>query len=210
MSRHRRRVQHWWTKVQTVKLSTAVTGAVLVGAIITTSTMTLQKHRTDDAVHAVNSVADPILSLCAKGGDTAQKLSDAGLCAQAATVKVSPVVANPDSLTGEPIPGPKGDKGARGEPGAKGDPGDPGRDGSPATSMTLNGSGAVYTCRRSGGSNTAPTYNCPGLGGVVPSISPFPGMFPSVPGPGRSFPRPFGHGPGRHDSPPQTGAPDGP
>lgn len=191
MAVHRR--ARWWARVRTVKLSTAMVIAVFVGAIITTWTMVEQKQRTDEAVTQANSVADPILELCGRGGDTAQRLTEAGLCNQAASVKVSGVISNPDSLVGEPVPGPQGPPGANGARGEKGNPGDKGedgQDGSPATSMTLNGSGVVYTCRRSGGANTSPVYSCPGLGGVQPGFQSPAGMpFPQE-APGFPMPRP--------------------
>jgi hypothetical protein len=51
-------------------------------------------HKQDDEKHAAvaqaNGIADPILALCAQGGDVAQRLSDAGLCSAAAGVKNAP------------------------------------------------------------------------------------------------------------------------
>lgn len=192
--------------MRSIKLSTAVVIAVLLGAVITTATMSLQKKRTDEAVLQANSVADPILQLCGgtQGRDIAQRLVDAGLCNTAASVKVSPVISNPDSLVSAPIPGPKGDKGdtgATGDPGEKGDKGDigdKGSDGSPAISMILNGNGVVYNCQRSGGSKSAPVYNCPGLGGSFqpgiqpgPAEMPFPQANPGLPMMPQQMPRPW-------------------
>lgn len=72
-------------------------------------------------------------------------------------------------------PGPKGDPGDRGEQGLPGEPGAPGRDGSPAQSMTLTLNGTQYSCTRSGGTDTAPDYNCSGGssgGSETPSTDP--------------------------------------
>lgn len=207
MPAHRPRGQpsaRWWARIGTVKLSTAMVIAVFVGAIITTWTMVEQKQRTDEAVNQANSVADPILELCGRGGDTSQRLTEAGLCNQAASVKVSGVISNPDSLIGNPVPGPPGPPGKNGRDGASGKDGidgEDGKDGSPATSMTLNGSGVVYTCRRSGGASTSPVYSCPGLGGVQPGFQSPAGMPFAPAAPGNPFmqrPRPWSVPRGTH------------
>lgn len=75
-----------WVLSRAPRLTTAVVIALLVGAVVITVTLVRQKAQTD-------SFADPILSLCAEGGDTGAKLADAGLCGKAAVAKVDQVAA---------------------------------------------------------------------------------------------------------------------
>lgn len=75
-----------WVPRRVPRLITAAGIALLVGAVIVTITLYRQKEQTD-------SFADPILSLCHQGGETADKLTGAGLCGKAATAKVDQVAA---------------------------------------------------------------------------------------------------------------------
>ncbi len=61
---------------------------------------TAQANAANDQAQAV---ADPILQLCAQGGDVAQRLSDAGLCGAAAAVKAAPRPDQPDGLTSDQV-----------------------------------------------------------------------------------------------------------
>jgi hypothetical protein len=67
----------------------------------------LATQRQDDAKKAAvaqaNTIADPILGLCAQGGDVAQRLSDAGLCKAAAVVKVGPPDGQSPGLTQDQV-----------------------------------------------------------------------------------------------------------
>lgn len=81
-----------WVPRRAPRLTTAVVIALLVGAVIVTVTLIRQKEQTD-------SFADPILSLCHEGGDTADKLTGAGLCGKAAVAKTDQVAAQPAELS---------------------------------------------------------------------------------------------------------------
>lgn len=93
---------HWvdpprqvWVPKRAPRLTTAVVIALLVGAVIVTVTLIRQKEQTD-------SFADPILTLCAQGGETGDRLLGAGLCTKAKVAKVDPVNAQPAAeLTSE-------------------------------------------------------------------------------------------------------------
>lgn len=186
---------------------TLLAGGGLVAAHYTASTK-------DSAVSVANSASQQAqrgvqstLYYCGLGDNFAKELRDHGLCAVAESVHNDPSVANPQALINAPQAGPEGKPGRDGrdgENGVDGQPGKDGKDGSPATSMTLRGSGTVYTCRRAGGANTSPVYDCPGLGGVQPGLGGMPPGLgaPVFPGPGRSFPRPPSRGGGHHPSPP--------
>lgn len=76
------------------RLTTAVVIALVVGAVIVTFTLVRQKAQTD-------SLADPILTLCAEGGETGDRLAGAGLCGKAAAAKVDPVSSQPVELSPE-------------------------------------------------------------------------------------------------------------
>lgn len=82
----------WLPRWAPPRLTTAVVIALIVGAVIVTLTLVRQKEQTD-------SFADPILSLCHEGGDTADKLTGAGLCGRAAVAKVDQVAAQPVELS---------------------------------------------------------------------------------------------------------------
>lgn len=81
-----------WVPRRVPRLTTAVVIALLIGAVIVTVTLVRQKEQTD-------SFADPILSLCHEGGDTADKLTGAGLCGKAAVAKTDQVAAAPAELS---------------------------------------------------------------------------------------------------------------
>lgn len=71
--------------------------------------------------------------------------------------------------------GPQGEPGPAGPAGQNGANGQDGAPGSPAGSMTLTLNGSQYTCTRSGGSDTAPSYSCSGgssAGSTDPSATP--------------------------------------
>lgn len=85
-------------------------------------------------------------------------------------------VTGPEGPTGSPGPegpagpsGPEGPAGSAGQDGAEGPPGrdgidgaegPAGRDGSPAQMLTFTTGDTTYTCARSGGADTAPSYEC--------------------------------------------------
>jgi hypothetical protein len=54
------------------------------------------------AVKQANAIADPILALCAQGGDVGSRLASAGLCGTAAAVKVNPA-DTPPGLTEDQV-----------------------------------------------------------------------------------------------------------
>jgi hypothetical protein len=83
-----------WVLSRAPRLTTAVVIALVVGAVIVTVTLIRQKAQTD-------SFADPILTLCAQGGETGDRLVAAGLCTKAAVSKVDPVATQPTELTSE-------------------------------------------------------------------------------------------------------------
>lgn len=85
---------HTWVPKRAPRLTTAVVIALLVGAVIVTFTLVRQKAQTD-------SLADPILTLCAEGGETGDRLTGAGLCGKAAAAKVDPVSTQPVELSPE-------------------------------------------------------------------------------------------------------------
>lgn len=64
-------------------------------------------HKQDDEKHAAvaqaNGIADPILALCAQGGDVGARLAAAGLCSAAAGVKAAPYGAAPDAVTQDQV-----------------------------------------------------------------------------------------------------------
>lgn len=100
MTVHRRRLR-WPAWLRHLRLETAGVVALLIGAAAVGSSMTQQESATEAAVDQANAVADPILVLCAQGGDTARKLADAGLCETAARVKTNPVTAASPTRVGE-------------------------------------------------------------------------------------------------------------
>jgi hypothetical protein len=65
-------------------------------ALIIAALLLYREART--ATDNVNRVADPILILCRQGGETAEKLNDAGLCGTAAAIK-----ENPSIVTERPV-----------------------------------------------------------------------------------------------------------
>lgn len=85
---------HTWVPKRAPRLTTAVVIALLVGAVIVTFTLVRQKAQTD-------ALADPILTLCAEGGETGDRLTGAGLCGKAAAAKVDPVSTQPVELSPE-------------------------------------------------------------------------------------------------------------
>jgi hypothetical protein len=97
MGRHVRRSGRVWVMFLVVVL------AILSVALI----YILAARRQDDAKQAAvaqaNTIADPILRLCAQGGDVAQRLSDAGLCSAAAVVKVGPPDGQSPGLTQDQV-----------------------------------------------------------------------------------------------------------
>jgi hypothetical protein len=106
-----------------------------------------QEAETQVAEQQVGTFKDPILQLCAEGGDVALRLQGAGLCTAASAVAANPTVEaspalSPDQLaqlqaliTGEIAhersPGPQGPAGPPGTPGLPGLPGRVGPQGQP-------------------------------------------------------------------------------
>jgi len=76
--------------------------------------------------------------------------------------------------TPAPAPGPPGPRGPQGPPGVSGRPGavgPPGRNGSPAATLTFVApDGLIYTCARSGGTESAPNYACAPSGSAMPQV----------------------------------------
>lgn len=83
---------------------------VLLVAIAVAATtwiyISVSRHQDDEkhaAVAQANGIADPILALCAQGGDVGARLVAAGLCSAAAGVKAAPYSAPPDAVTQDQV-----------------------------------------------------------------------------------------------------------
>ncbi|MCW2767552.1 MAG: hypothetical protein JWO11_3511 [Nocardioides sp.] len=97
MGRHVRRSGRVWVMFLVVVL------AILSVALIYIIAARRQDDAKQAAVAQANTIADPILGLCAQGGDVGQRLSDAGLCSAAAVVKVGPSEGQSPGLTPEQV-----------------------------------------------------------------------------------------------------------
>jgi len=100
----------------------------------------------DSANQNAKNLADPVLALCAEGGDTATRLNDAGLCGTAAEVRV---IAGERGATGAAGPsgpaGPAGQDGADGIPGVAGPAGPTGPTGATGSTGASGSDGSSVT-----------------------------------------------------------------
>jgi hypothetical protein len=76
--------------------------AILSVALIGVLAAQRQDQARMAAVKQANAIADPILALCAQGGDVGARLASAGLCGTAAAVKVNPA-DTPPGLTEDQV-----------------------------------------------------------------------------------------------------------
>jgi hypothetical protein len=77
--------------------------AILSVALIVVLAAQRQDEARQAAVKQANTIADPILALCAQGGDVGARLASAGLCGAAAAVKVDPSGEQPPGLTSDQV-----------------------------------------------------------------------------------------------------------
>jgi hypothetical protein len=98
MGDHRRpRPPRLWVFVVLVLVAVAVPTWIYIS---------VSRHQDDEkhaAVAQANGIADPILALCAQGGDVGARLAAAGLCSAAAGVKAAPHDAQADAVTQDEV-----------------------------------------------------------------------------------------------------------
>lgn len=86
------------TQLKRIPIGVFIGVALIIAALLLYLNTRHSEQRAETATNNVNRVADPILVLCQQGGETAQKLNDAGLCGTAAAIK-----ENPNIVTERPV-----------------------------------------------------------------------------------------------------------
>src|SRR5882762_5750152 len=86
------------TQLSRVPVGVFVGVALITAALLLYLSSRQSEQKAETATNNVNRVADPILALCKQSGETAIKLSNAGLCDTAATIKQNPTI-----VTEQPI-----------------------------------------------------------------------------------------------------------
>jgi hypothetical protein len=148
---------HWPARLKLPRFSPGTSlGMFLVLAVVVVGGLSWvayhegrqQSAQTQVAERQVGAFKDPILALCAEGGDVALRLQGAGLCTAASAVASNPAAeASPtmstdqirqiqalitSELSRNRVAGPSGPAGPAGAPGTSGTPGTPGQPGTPA------------------------------------------------------------------------------